>query len=52
LIYFDRDTKAMLAKRYAQMLIDGGWLFIGHSESLNQLSTQFELVASTSYRKK
>ncbi|CAA9892588.1 chemotaxis regulator, protein-glutamate methyltransferase [Candidatus Methylobacter favarea] len=52
LIYFDRDTKAMLAKRYAQMLNDGGWLFIGHSESLTQLSTEFELVASTSYRKK
>jgi chemotaxis protein methyltransferase CheR len=42
----------MLAKRYAQMLADGGWLFIGHSESLIQLSTEFELVGSANYRKK
>ncbi|MDD5581262.1 MAG: protein-glutamate O-methyltransferase [Methylobacter sp.] len=52
LIYFDRETKVTLAKRYAQMLVDKGWLFIGHSESLTQLSTEFELVGSTSYRKK
>lgn len=51
LIYFDRETKTMLAKRYAQMLSSKSWLFIGHSESLNQLSNEFELVATTSYRK-
>jgi chemotaxis protein methyltransferase CheR len=51
LIYFDRETKATLAKRYAKMLMSKSWLFIGHSESLNQLSSEFELVATTSYRK-
>ncbi|MDO9106487.1 MAG: protein-glutamate O-methyltransferase [Methylovulum sp.] len=51
LIYFDRETKIMLAKRYAQILTSRSWLFIGHSESLNQLSTELELVACTSYRK-
>jgi chemotaxis protein methyltransferase CheR len=51
LIYFDLETKIMLAKRYAQILADRSWLFIGHSESLNQLSTELELVACTSYRK-
>jgi len=51
LIYFDRETKTLLAKRYAQMLSSKSWLFIGHSESLNQLSNEFELVATTSYRK-
>jgi chemotaxis protein methyltransferase CheR len=51
LIYFDRETKATLAKRYAKMLASKSWLFIGHSESLNQLSSEFELVATTSYRK-
>ncbi|MGZ5578556.1 MAG: CheR family methyltransferase [Methylobacter sp.] len=51
LIYFDRETKISLAKRYAQMLASRSWLFIGHSESLNQLSNEFELVACTSYRK-
>lgn len=51
LIYFDRETKATLAKRYAKLLVSKSWLFIGHSESLNQLSSEFELVATTSYRK-
>jgi chemotaxis protein methyltransferase CheR len=51
LIYFDRETKALLAKRYAKLLVSKSWLFIGHSESLNQLSSEFELVATTSYRK-
>jgi chemotaxis protein methyltransferase CheR len=51
LIYFDRETKTTLAKRYAEMLASKAWLFIGHSESLNQLSKEFELVACTTYRK-
>jgi chemotaxis protein methyltransferase CheR len=51
LIYFDRETKAGLARRYSQMLADHSWLFIGHSESLNQLSNEFQLVACTTYRK-
>lgn len=52
LIYFDRETKETLAKRYAQLLDNGSYLFIGHSESLHQLSTDFELVGNTIYRKK
>ena len=51
LIYFDRDTKCMLAKRYAQLLRDGGHLFIGHSESLHQLDTGFNLIGNTIYIK-
>ncbi|MBZ4201699.1 MAG: protein-glutamate O-methyltransferase [Methylovulum sp.] len=51
LIYFDRATKIKLAQRYSDILADNSWLFIGHSESLNQLSTELELVACTSYRK-
>jgi chemotaxis protein methyltransferase CheR len=52
LIYFDRETKETLAKRYAQLLDNGSYLFIGHSESLHQLSTDFDLVGNTIYRKK
>ena len=51
LIYFNRETKAALAKRYAKILESKSWLFIGHSESLNQICNDFELVATTSYRK-
>ncbi len=52
LIYFDRETKEKLAKRYSMLLDQGGYLFIGHSESLHQLSTDFDLVGNTIYRKK
>lgn len=52
LIYFDRETKETLAKRYAQLLEPAGHLFIGHSESLHQLTTDFELIGNTIYRKK
>ncbi|PPC90215.1 MAG: chemotaxis protein CheR [Methylobacter sp.] len=51
LIYFDRDTKERLASRYAAMLAPHAWLFIGHSESLHQLTTDFSLVGNTIYKK-
>lgn len=51
LIYFDRETKITLTERYADMLASKAWLFIGHSESLNKLSSDFELVTCTTYRK-
>ncbi len=51
LIYFDRDTKEQLAKRYGDLLATGSYLFIGHSESLHQLDTDFDLIGNTIYRK-
>lgn len=51
LIYFDRDTKATLARRYCDLLETGSCLFIGHSESLNQLDTGFKLIGNTIYKK-
>jgi chemotaxis protein methyltransferase CheR len=51
LIYFDKDTKARLANRYAGLLKEGGHLFIGHSESLHQLDAPFTLVGNTIYKK-
>lgn len=51
LIYFDRETKAMLANRYAGLLREGSHLFIGHSESLHQLDTGFHLIGNTIYKK-
>ena len=51
LIYFDRETKTALAKRYAKMLTSKSWLFIGHSESLNQICGEFKLVSTTCYQK-
>ncbi|WP_347987394.1 protein-glutamate O-methyltransferase CheR [Methylomonas sp. AM2-LC] len=51
LIYFDKETKAMLANRYANLLMEGAYLFIGHSESLHQMDTGFSLVGNTIYKK-
>ena len=34
MIYFDGPTKTALVERFTQKLKPGGWLYIGHSESL------------------
>src|SRR5262249_25828753 len=34
MIYFDTPTKSTLVERFTQQLKPGGWLYIGHSESL------------------
>ncbi len=51
-IYFDQPTKQRLFQRYAAMLPTGGYLFLGHSESLHGINDDFELVGRTVYRKK
>ncbi len=51
-IYFDKPTKLRLFARYADMLETGGYLFLGHSESMYGLSDDFDLVGRTVYRKR
>jgi chemotaxis protein methyltransferase CheR len=51
-IYFDNPTKQTLFARYAQLLAPGGYLFLGHSESLHGLSDAFDLVGRTIFRKR
>lgn len=51
-IYFTKDTQKVLFDRYADILNPGGYLFIGHSESLNNVSNRFELIGKTTYRLK
>lgn len=50
-IYFDQPTKQRLFRRYADLLPVGGYLFLGHSESLHGINDQFELIGRTVYRK-
>lgn len=51
-IYFDQPTKQQLFRRFAQLLPTGGYLFLGHSESLHGINDEFELVGRTVYRKR
>ncbi len=50
-IYFDKPTQRKLFDRYAEMLKPEGWLFIGHSESLLNVTDRFDLVGRTIYRR-
>lgn len=52
IIYFDKESKKKLVNRIADNLNPGGYLFIGHSESLFRVTDRFELVGKTIYRKK
>lgn len=51
-IYFDQPTKDSLFKRYAQMLREGGYLILGHSESMNlKVQTQYKALGKTIYQR-
>jgi chemotaxis protein methyltransferase CheR len=43
IIYFDDSSKRVVVSNFYNRLIDGGYLLLGHSESLISLSTQFKL---------
>jgi len=52
MIYFDKPTQRKLFDRYADCLVEGGYLFVGRSENVCALSDRFELVEGRSiYRK-
>ena len=54
IIYFDSPTKAKVIQGFSDMLVDGGHLFLGHSESLYNVSSDFDLVhvdEAAGYRK-
>ncbi|MCA9472437.1 MAG: protein-glutamate O-methyltransferase [Nitrospirales bacterium] len=51
MIYFDRDTQSRLVKKFYRYLKPGGYLFIGHSESLQWVDHPFEYVQPTIYQK-
>lgn len=51
IIYFDKTTQKTLIDRFADILGEGGYLFLGHSESLLTVSDRFRLVAQTTYQK-
>jgi chemotaxis protein methyltransferase CheR len=50
-IYFDRDTQRELFERMADVQEPGGWLFIGHSENLFNVTPRYKLAGRTVYRR-
>jgi len=51
MIYFDNKTKEELINKFYNALEYGGYLFIGHSESIDRNKTQFKYVKPAVYRK-
>jgi chemotaxis protein methyltransferase CheR len=43
IIYFDDASKKSVVRNFYNRLLDGGYLLLGHSESLISLSTEFKL---------
>jgi chemotaxis protein methyltransferase CheR len=51
MIYFDEVTKRKLVNKFYNAMEYGGYLFIGHSESLNREETKFKYIMPAVYRK-
>jgi chemotaxis protein methyltransferase CheR len=51
MIYFDAPTKQTLVERFTKQLKLGGWLYIGHSESLYGSHHGLKLMGRTIYRR-
>jgi len=50
-IYFDKDTQRDLFTRVANLQASGAMLFLGHSESLFRVTTDYTLIGKTIYRR-
>ena len=44
MIYFDYDAKMNILEKFYKFLEPGGYLFIGHSESINVNESEFKYV--------
>ena len=51
LIYFDKQTQSSLINKYYESLKNGGYFFVGHSESLAGLKHAFKYVGPSVYQK-
>ena len=51
MIYFDKPTQETLVAKYHRFLKPGGYLFIGHSESLTTIKHSYNYLMPTIYQK-
>lgn len=51
MIYFDTPARERLLTRFAELLLPGGHLLVGHSESLNSIAHDLEYIQPAVYRR-
>lgn len=51
MIYFDEETKTKLINKIYDILVPGGYMFIGTTESIDKSKTGFKYVRPSVYRK-
>jgi chemotaxis protein methyltransferase CheR len=51
MIYFDKASQELLVQRMARLLKPGGYLKVGHSESLAGINHSLQTVRPAVYRK-
>ena len=52
MIYFDDNTKRDLVQRIYDMMVPGGYFFIGTTETIDRGSTPFQIIQPSIFRKK
>ena len=51
MIYFDKQTQSVLVNRFYDLIGDGSYLFVGHSESLSGVDHKFQYIQPATYIK-
>jgi len=51
MIYFDEPTRIELVNKFYNLLVPGGYLFIGHSETLKRDTHNFQYIKPAVYKK-
>ena len=51
MIYFKPATTQQIVKKFYQATVEGGYLFIGHSETISRLDNDYTYISPSIYRK-
>ncbi len=51
MIYFGRSTRERLTREMARLIAPGGYLFVGHAESLHGITDKFNLIRPSVYQR-
>ncbi len=52
MIYFDAETKAQIVNKFYNWTSRGGYLFIGHSESISGIGTKYTYIQPAIYQRR